>query len=75
MLLILYLMIITSVAGGKRKLVDQTDDQVNKHIHLDPESSDGFADLATLVNMSSAASLAVSQVRTHQKYKNRMCEN
>ena len=47
----------------KRKhTADQADDQVNKHLHLDPETSDGFADLATLVNMSSAASLAVSQV-------------
>ena len=53
---------IVLAAGVKRKHVDQTDDQVNKHIHLDPESSDGFADLATLVNMSSAVSLAVSQV-------------
>ena len=49
-------------AGVKRKHTDQTDDQVNKHLHLDPETSDGFADLATLVNMSSAVSLAVSQV-------------
>ena len=49
-------------AGVKRKHTDQADDQVNKHLHLDPETSDGFADLATLVNMSSAASLAVSQV-------------
>lgn len=54
---------IVLAAGVKRKHADQIDDQVNKHIHLDPESSDGFADLATLVNMSSAVSLAVSQVR------------
>jgi len=50
-------------AGVKRKHSDQADEQVNKHLHLDPETSDGFADLATLVNMSSAASLAVSQVK------------
>lgn len=54
---------IVLAAGVKRKHADQIDDQVSKHIHLDPGSSDGFADLATLVNMSSAVSLAVSQVR------------
>lgn len=55
-------MTLSLTAGVKRKHTDQADDQVNKHLHLDPETSDGFADLATLVNMSSTASLAVSQV-------------
>lgn len=56
---------IKTSAGVKRKHAYQTDDQENKHIHLDQEAaaSDGFADLTTLVNMSSAVSLAVSQVR------------
>ncbi|XP_020606788.1 cyclin-D-binding Myb-like transcription factor 1 [Orbicella faveolata] len=54
---------LAELSGVKRKHTDQADDQVNKHLHLDPETSDGFADLATLVNMSSAASLAVSQVQ------------
>ncbi|KAJ7379345.1 hypothetical protein OS493_016579 [Desmophyllum pertusum] len=54
--------------GVKRKPTDQIDDQVNKHLHLDPETSDGFADLATLVNMSSAVSLAVSQEVNSQTF-------
>lgn len=56
---------VKTSAGVKRKHAYQTDDQDNKHIHLDQEAaaSDGFADLTTLVNMSSAVSLAVSQVR------------
>ena len=49
-------------AGGKRKHDEKRDNQVSKHIHLDPESTDGFAELTTLVNMSSAAPLSVSQV-------------
>lgn len=59
---------LAELAGVKRKHTDQADDQVNKHLHLDPETSDGFADLATLVNMSSAASLAVSQDVTSQTF-------
>ena len=57
---------VKTSAGVKRKHAYQTDDQGNKHIHLDQEAaaSDGFADLTTLVNMSSAVSLAVSQVRS-----------
>lgn len=61
---------LAEITGVKRKHSDQTDDQVNKHLHLDPESSDGFADLATLVNMSSAVSLAVSQDVTSQTFSN-----
>lgn len=49
-------------AGGKRKHDEKSDNQVSKHIHLDPESTDGFAELTTLVNMSSAAPLSVSEV-------------
>lgn len=57
------------VAGGKRKHDEKRDDQVSKHIHLDPESTDGFADLTTLVNMSSAVPLSVSQVAFFKKGK------
>lgn len=61
---------LSELAGVKRKHDEKTDDQVSKHIHLDPESSDGFADLATLVNMSSAVSLAVSQDVNSQTFSN-----
>ncbi|XP_015761824.1 PREDICTED: cyclin-D-binding Myb-like transcription factor 1 isoform X1 [Acropora digitifera] len=52
---------LVELAGGKRKHDEKRDNQVSKHIHLDPESTDGFAELTTLVNMSSTAPLSVSQ--------------
>lgn len=63
---------LAALAGVKRKHAYQTDDQDNKHIHLDQEAaaSDGFADLTTLVNMSSAVSLAVSQEVNSQTFSN-----
>jgi len=66
---------LAELSGVKRKHTDQADDQVNKHLHLDPETSDGFADLATLVNMSSAASLAVSQDVTSQTFSTTAIDN
>lgn len=67
---------LSEIAGVKRKHADQTDDQINKHMHLDPETSDGFGDLTTLVNMSSAVSLAVnSQEVNSQTFSNAAIAN
>ncbi|RMX53911.1 hypothetical protein pdam_00020093 [Pocillopora damicornis] len=66
---------LAELSGVKRKHTDQTDEQVNKHLHLDPESSDGFADLATLVSMSSSVSLAVSQEVASQTFTNATIDN
>lgn len=66
---------LAELSGVKRKNPDQTDDQVNKHVRLDPESSDGFADLATLVSMSSSVSLAVSQEVASQTFTNATIDN